>query len=95
MMTRRNFFLATAASAAVLSRSTNLFAATYDLIIKGGHVIDPSLRINEVRDVAISGGRIAAVARKKLRRVIMVVSSRFFATSEKSRWPVRSRRKAA
>ena len=61
MMTRRNFFLATAAGAAVLSRSTNLFAATYDLIIKGGHVIDPSLRINEVRDVAISGGRIAAV----------------------------------
>jgi len=36
-------------------------AATYDLIIKGGHVIDPSLRINEVRDVAISGSRIAAV----------------------------------
>jgi dihydroorotase len=61
MMTRRNFFLATAAGAAVLSHSTNLFAATYDLIIKGGHVIDPSLRINEVRDVAISGGRIAAV----------------------------------
>ena len=61
MMTRRNFFLATAAGAAVLSGSTNLFAATYDLIIKGGHVIDPSLRINEVRDVAISGGRIAAV----------------------------------
>jgi dihydroorotase len=61
MMTRRNFFLATAAGAAVLSRTTNLFAATYDLIIKGGHVIDPSLRINEVRDVAISGGRIAAV----------------------------------
>ena len=61
MMTRRNFFLATAAGAAVLSRSTNLFAATYDLIIRGGHVIDPSLRINEVRDVAISGGRIAAV----------------------------------
>jgi len=61
MMTRRDFFLATAAGAAVLSRSTNLFAATYDLIIKGGHVIDPSLRINEVRDVAISGGRIAAV----------------------------------
>jgi dihydroorotase len=61
MMTRRNFFLATAAGAAVLSRTTNLFAATYDLIVKGGHVIDPSLQINEVRDVAISGGRIAAV----------------------------------
>ena len=61
MMTRRNFFLATAAGAAALSRTTNLFAATYDLVIKGGHVIDPSLRINEVRDVAISAGRIAAV----------------------------------
>jgi dihydroorotase len=61
MMTRRNFFLATAAGAAMLSRVTSLRAATYDLIIKGGHVIDPSLRINEVRDVAISGSRIVAV----------------------------------
>ena len=61
MMTRRNFLLATAAGAAVLSRPTSLFAATYDLVIKGGHVIDPSLRINEVRDVAISGDRIVAV----------------------------------
>jgi dihydroorotase len=61
MMTRRNFFLASAAGAAMLSRPSNLFAATYDLIIKGGHVIDPGLRINEVRDVAISRGRIAAV----------------------------------
>jgi len=61
MMTRRNFFLATAAGAAMLSRVTSVRAATYDLIIKGGHVIDPSLRINEVRDVAISGSRIAAV----------------------------------
>jgi dihydroorotase len=61
MMTRRNFFLASAASAAMLSHVPGLRAATYDLIVKGGHVIDPSLRINEVRDVAISGGRIAAV----------------------------------
>src|SRR5258708_3293246 len=61
MMNRRNFLLATAASAAMLSHVPGLRAATYDLIVKGGHVIDPSLRINEVRDVAISGGRIAAV----------------------------------
>jgi dihydroorotase len=40
---------------------SNVFAATYDLIVKGGRVIDPSLRINAVRDVAIAGGRIAAV----------------------------------
>ena len=61
MLTRRQL-LGTAAAAAVLAAPvSNALAATYDLIIKGGHVIDPSLRINEVRDVAISGGRIAAV----------------------------------
>ncbi len=34
----------------------------YDLLLKGGHVIDPKNGISAVRDVAISGGRIAAVA---------------------------------
>ncbi len=34
---------------------------TYDLLLKGGHVIDPKHSIDEVLDVAISGGRIAAV----------------------------------
>src|SRR5258708_39393007 len=34
----------------------------YDLILKGGHVIDPKNGIDAVRDVAIRGGRIAAVA---------------------------------
>src|SRR3954463_10847472 len=34
----------------------------YDLLLKGGHVIDPKNRISAVRDVAISGGKIAAVA---------------------------------
>lgn len=36
--------------------------AQYDLLLKGGHVIDVKNGINQVRDVAISGGRIAAVA---------------------------------
>src|SRR5439155_25088244 len=36
-------------------------AADYDLIIKGGRVIDPSMRLNAIRDVAIAGTRIAAV----------------------------------
>jgi dihydroorotase len=36
--------------------------AKYDLLLKGGHVIDPKNRIDAVRDVAIAGGRIAAVA---------------------------------
>lgn len=35
----------------------------YDLLIRGGHVIDPKNGINEVRDVAVSKGLIAAVAK--------------------------------
>jgi dihydroorotase len=33
----------------------------YDLLIKGGHVIDPANHIDAVMDVAVSGGKIAAV----------------------------------
>jgi len=36
--------------------------ATYDLVLKGGHVIDGRNRINAIRDVAIKGNLIAAVA---------------------------------
>jgi dihydroorotase len=61
MMTRREFLTAAAASAAMLSRIPSAFAATYDLLIKGGHVVDPASGIDGVRDVAISGGRVAAV----------------------------------
>jgi dihydroorotase len=35
--------------------------ADYDLLIKGGHVIDGKNRLNAVRDVAIKSGKIAAV----------------------------------
>jgi dihydroorotase len=45
----------------MFARIPNLLAATYDLVIKGGRVIDPSLGVDAVRDVAIAGGRIAAV----------------------------------
>jgi dihydroorotase len=34
----------------------------YDLLLKGGRLIDPKNKINAVRDVAISNGRVAAVA---------------------------------
>lgn len=34
---------------------------TYDLILRGGRVIDPSQNLDRVTDVAFSGGRIAAV----------------------------------
>ena len=60
-MTRRSFVRVAAAGAAMLGNAPKLFAQTYDLIVKGGRVVDPSLRLNAVRDVAISGGRIAAV----------------------------------
>jgi dihydroorotase len=34
----------------------------YDLVLKGGQVIDPKNKISAVRDVAIAKGRIAEVA---------------------------------
>lgn len=34
----------------------------YDLLLKGGHVIDPKNGVSAVRDVAVAGGRIARVA---------------------------------
>jgi dihydroorotase len=34
---------------------------TYDLLLKGGTVVDPSQGLNARRDVAISDGRIAAL----------------------------------
>ena len=36
----------------------------YDLLLKGGHVIDPKNKISAVRDVAIANGKVAAVAAK-------------------------------
>jgi dihydroorotase len=49
--------------AMVLALSPAATAQTsYELLLKGGHVIDPRNGINAVRDVAIAGGKIAAVA---------------------------------
>ena len=60
MINRRQFVCAAAAGPVLLGRSKAL-AATYDLIIRGGRVIDPSVGIDAVRDVAVAGGKIAAV----------------------------------
>jgi dihydroorotase len=61
-MNRRELLCA-AASAAVLAGAGRLAAQAprFDLVIKGGRVIDPSLRLDAVRDVGIAAGRIAAV----------------------------------
>ena len=34
----------------------------YDLLLQGGHVVDPANKLNSVRDIAIKDGCIAAVA---------------------------------
>jgi dihydroorotase len=61
MMNRRQFVSAAAAGAAMFARIPHAFAQTYELIIKGGRVIDPSIGLDATRDVAIAGGRIVAV----------------------------------
>jgi dihydroorotase len=58
-MNRRQ--LVCAAGAAMFARIPKAFAATYDLIIRAGRVIDPSAGLDAIRDVAITGGKIAAV----------------------------------
>jgi len=60
-MNRRQFVSAAAAGAAIFAWVPKVLAATYDLIIKGGLVIDPSVGLDAIRDVAILGGKIAAV----------------------------------
>jgi hypothetical protein len=46
----------------VLAAGTLLGQQQYDLLLTRGHVIDPKNGINAVKDVAISNGKIAAVA---------------------------------
>jgi dihydroorotase len=50
----------TAAAAAAVAPEA-LLAAEYDLLLRGGRVIDPAHRTDRVADVAIRGGKIAAV----------------------------------
>jgi dihydroorotase len=62
-MNRRQFVL-TATGAAAFVRIPDMLAAKgakYDLIVKGGRVIDPSRKLDGVRDVGIAHGQIAAV----------------------------------
>ncbi len=62
MMNRREFvYSATAAGGLMFACGVTALAATYDLIVKGGRVVDPSRKINAILDVAIAGGRIAAI----------------------------------
>ena len=59
MLTRRAFL--TAAGAMALAPAPRSGAARYDLVIKGGRVLDPGRRVDRIADVAIAGGRIRAI----------------------------------
>jgi dihydroorotase len=60
-MNRRQF-VGTAAGVATLVRVPKLLAAAkYELVIKGGRVIDPSRKLDAISDVGIAQGRIVAV----------------------------------
>lgn len=60
-MNRRQLVCAAAAALAGLPRILGAAAPKYDLIIKGGRVIDPARNLNATGDVAIADGRIRAV----------------------------------
>lgn len=57
-MNKISFFLLLLLSVPVISR-----AQSYDIIIKGGHVIDPKNNINGIMDVAITGDKITQLAK--------------------------------
>ncbi|MBG9375103.1 amidohydrolase/deacetylase family metallohydrolase [Panacibacter sp. DH6] len=48
--------------ALVALTANNVVAQTYDIVIKGGHVIDPKNKVDAVMDVAVKDGKIAQVA---------------------------------
>ena len=53
--------IATISIALGCSPTTLAQSPRYDLLLKGGHVIDPANHIDEIRDVAVFQGKIAAV----------------------------------
>jgi dihydroorotase len=61
LLSRREVLRATAGAPILLARTPRLFAAEYDLVIKGGRVLDSAQRIDRVADVAIRAGKIAAI----------------------------------
>ena len=58
----RAFFTRPILFVVLVATALPLRAQPFELILKGGHVIDPRNHIDGVRDVAVANGRIAAVA---------------------------------
>ena len=59
-MKRRNF-IKSAAAASFFLKSRLLFSQSFDLIIRNGRVIDPSLNLDTIADVGVTDGRISAI----------------------------------
>lgn len=57
---RKNYILLFALACMLMNFAK---AQTYDVVIKGGHLIDPKNSIDELMDVAISDGKIAQIAK--------------------------------
>ena len=51
-------------SLALVLMSGSLLAQNYDILIKGGHIIDPVNNIDQVIDLAIKGNKIAAIEKE-------------------------------
>jgi dihydroorotase len=60
-MNRRQFVCAAAAAFVPIPRGFAATANKYDLIVKGGRVVDPARKLDAIRDVAIADGHIVAV----------------------------------
>ena len=60
---QRRHFLGAAAACAALPASSSLFgaAASYDLVIRGGRVVDPSQQLDTIADIALLDGKVAAI----------------------------------
>jgi len=64
-MNRLNVFAVTLA-AATISVAFDATAKNYDVVIAGGHVIDPETGLNAIRNVGIRGNQIAEITEKAI-----------------------------
>ncbi len=77
-MNRREFVGSAVAGAALLARGAGVLAAEtkYDLMIKGGRVMDPSVRLDARPRHRYRGGRIVAIEAKPSRRPAETLDAR-------------------
>ncbi len=64
LLNRRELLRASAIAPVLLARPTHLLAAQYDLVIRGGRVIDAAQGLDLKADIAIHDGKIAAIRPK-------------------------------